>query len=424
VSSLTLSLAAIALCVLAEGFFSGSEMAIVSARWARLKLEAERGDHRAALLLWLWRNPDRLLATTLVGTNLAVITASVLTTSLAVRLVRDGTGLLAALTGREEILVTLCLTPLTLLLGEVIPKSVFRTTSDRMARRVVYPMALAWLVLYPLTTVLTFFSGLLKKAVRSRVEASPFVTREELALLVRLRDLKTELKRHERRMIRRLFTFRETLVREIMVPLVRVAAHEEGTTLGEALATFDRLKFTRYPVYRKRMFNIVGVFNVLSALHEPNLGKRVGRLVEPPWFVPESKSVVDLLREMERQRIRMAVVVDEYGGSVGIVTLEDVLEEIVGELEDEYAIKKSGIQRIDAATFEMDAHLSLESVAEKLGVVFPAGDYETLAGLMTSTLGRIPRQGETVKAGEVTMTALEASPRTVDKVRLATGGQQ
>ncbi len=405
-------------CLVAEGFFSGSEIAIVSSRWPRIRREAEKGDRGAVLLLWLWRNPDRLLATTLVGTNLSVIIGSVIATWLAVNAVRAHAAWGPLLAGREELLVILLLTPVTILLGEVVPKSVFQSRSAKLAKRIAYPMAAAWVLFYPVTSVLTLFSGLIKKAVRARVAASPFVTREELAMIVRLRDLKTDLKKHEQRMIRRLFSFRETKVREVMVPLVKVLAFEEGTSLEQALEAFGRFKHTRFPIYRERMFNVVGVLNILACLHEPNLQKKVGRLLEPPYFVPETKSVVDLLRDMERDKVRMAVAVDEYGGTVGIITLEDVLEEIVGELEDEYEVRKSGLKRLDAHRFEADAHLALEYVAEKTGAILPPGEYETLAGLMIHRLGRIPLRGEEVRLPSVTLKALEVSRRTVSRVLL------
>lgn len=417
-SELLIPLGVIFLCILTEGFFSGSEIAIVSCRWPRIRREAEGGDRRAALLVRLWSNPDRLLATTLVGTNISVIMASVTATYLAVNLISLRGDWYSFMKGREELLVIVCLSPLTLFFGEIVPKSFFQSVANKMAKNVAYPMALAWILLYPVTSILALFSGMIGRLVRSRVDTSPFVTREELDMIVRLRDLKSDLKKHEKRMIRRLFSFRETKVSEAMVPLIKVAAYEENTSMQNALKTFHRMKYTRYPVFRKKIFNVVGILNILCCLEEVNLQKRVKRVMESPYFVPETKGVVDLLREMERENIHMAVAVDEYGGATGIITIEDILEEIVGELEDEHDIIKRGLLRRDASNWEIDAHLDIEYVSEKLGLSVPRGDYETFAGLMIKHLGRIPRKGEVVRAGNLDLKAIAVKARTVEKIQI------
>jgi CBS domain containing-hemolysin-like protein len=409
------------LCILLEGFFSGSEIAIVSSNWIRMRRLASGGDRRAALLERLWANPDRLLATTLVGTNLSIITGSVMATYLIIRHLTAPGAWLSSMAGKEELLVTFLLAPITLTFGEILPKTTFQRRPDTMARRCAYPMVLAWLIFYPLTTVLASISGAVKKVVRARIETSPFVTREELDMIVRMKGLKTGLKSHEERMIRRLLGFRETKVREVMVPLVRVVALDERMTLEQALSTFNRTRHSRYPVFRNQLINVIGMINMIETLHEPDTGRKIGRLMSSPHFVPEGKSVVDLLGDMEGNNIHMAVVVDEYGGTVGIVTKEDILEEIVGELDDEFQIDKKNIRRLGDRLYDVDAHMDLEYISEKLGLFFPEGDYETPAGLMIDRLGRIPLQGEEIRLeGDLILTAETVTSRTVERIVIRT----
>ncbi len=309
------------------GFFSGSETALVSCNRWKIKSQAYQGRKGALLIDHLLQRPGRILSTALVGTNLFVISASVLTTGLLSRW----------LPGEVSILSTLILTPILLIWGEIIPKSLFYTHSDRWIFPLSRPLWYIYILFFPLVFLFSNLAWLILRSlgVKREEKFSSLVSEEELLALSQEMVETGKWSKEENQMIERVFRFGEGPIREIMVPLSAVSAVDVKTPLRKVLELIQKTGFSRIPTYQGRKENIIGVVTVnqLLAAH-PSTPLR--KLVRPVEIVPESRSVKSLFISFQRKGEGFAVVVDERGGVVGVVTFEDVIEEIVGEISDEY----------------------------------------------------------------------------------------
>jgi putative hemolysin len=399
-------------CLLTEGFFSGSEIAMVSADRVRLRKRAEGGDAGARLALGFLDSPERLLSTTLLGTNISVVTAtSVMTLAF---LNRPG----------GEALAVAIMTPTFLIFAEIVPKTIFQQNADRLVGRIVYPLRAASWVFSPAIFVLgRVISGVarLLKIERRR----SLVTRDELRYLLDVEEAPGShsgtIKPAEREMIKSVLDFGDSTVYDVMVPLSEVTALPEDATIAEAAVEISDKQHTRVPVYRERVDQIVGVLMAHDVLAAEATGKQgtVADLARPAIFVPESKPTADLLVELQQTKQHLAVVVDEYGGATGICTAEDILEEIVGEIDDEYDKAPSTIRAEGPGLWRVQARTKIALLNEQLKVDLPEGeDYESLAGLILDKLKRIPREGEQLRLGDVTLTVVSSSDRAIEEVRL------
>ena len=403
-------------CVFAEAFFSGSQIAVVSADRAVLRRRADEGDRSARMALAFLEHPQRLLATTLLGTCLAIVVATALVTYALLRVSPSGAAIAVA-----------ALTPLLLVFGELLPKSLFQENADRWVTALIYPLRAASIVFAPAVYLLGRFSSFVTQTLRVE-ERRAQVTRDELRLLLEAapEGSAPAIPEAERSMITNVLDFGDTTVYDVMMPLSEVTALPEDASLAEAIAEITDKQHTRIPIYRERVDQIVGVlhaFDLLSAEVAARPGTvTVADLARPPIYVPESKPTVDLLVELQRAGQQLAVVVDEYGGATGICTVEDILEEIVGEIEDEYDKGPSPIRLEGPGLWRVLAKTSIAQVNETMKISLPEGDdYETIAGLVLERLKRIPREGETVRLGPITITIIGATDRAIEEVRIRVG---
>jgi CBS domain containing-hemolysin-like protein len=403
-------LGVIALCLLAIAFFSAGEMAFIAANRVRLRHLAESGHRTAARYLEAFAHPETLLSTAKIGVPIAHIVASSVATW----------GLLPTLGPSAALVVTVGLTPLMLMLGEVIPKAIAQEWATGLILRLFRLLTWAGWVLGPLTWMASaIVDGALGLAGRTRAGVRQFVSREELKLLLQMEPEESDVTTREAEMIDKIFDLGETAVREVMVPLVEVVAIVEDASPDEAIALIQERGFSRLPLYRDRIDNVVGVVTAMDLLRSGAETERVGALARVPYFVPETKRIDDLLREMQRARIQLAVVVDEYGGSVGIATVEDIVEQIVGEIRDERDPTPATMERLPDGSYRIAGRVGIEEVNDALGWELPKADYETVAGLILSTLHRIPRVGEELRVSQYHLTILEADERRVLAVRVA-----
>ena len=401
-------------CVMAEAFFSGSQIAVVSADRAALRRRAETGDRAARMTLAFLEHPQRLLATTLLGTSLAVVIATALVTYAFLRVSSHGAALAVA-----------ALTPVLLVFGELVPKTLFQENANRWVTALVYPLRAASIVFWPAVYILGRFTSFVTLTLKVE-ERRAQVTRDELRLLLEAapEGSAPAIPEAERSMITNVLDFGDTTVYDVMMPLSEVTALPEDATLAEAIAEITDKQHTRIPIYRERVDQIVGVLHAFDLLSAEVAGRQgtVSDLARPPIFVPESKPTVDLLVELQRAGQQLAVVVDEYGGATGICTVEDILEEIVGEIEDEYDRGPSPIRLEGPGLWRVLAKTSIAQVNETMKISLPEGDdYETIAGLLLDRLKRIPREGETVRLGPITITIIGASDRAIEEVRIRVG---
>ncbi len=392
-----------------EAFFAVSEISLVSANPRRLKRQAEEGRRGARIALQLLQRPERLVATCLVGSNLSEIANTVLATAV----------LLAWLGPKGELVAALLLPPLILLLAEITPKSIGRQHPNRLAQGVAPPLWLASWVLAPVTAVFAGASRLVLWLTGApKTSRLPFITREDLHLVVQKSGPEVDLEIGERRLIHRILRFSLRTAGEVMVPLVKVAAVPDTFTVRQALAEFRTSPYSRLPVYHRRIDNLIGVVHGFDLLGEKPTDRPLKPFIRPVHYVPEIKKIDRLLTEMQRQGIHLAVVVDEYGGAVGIVTLEDLLEEIVGEIADEFDQETTPFVKLGEGRYLIDARMEIAALNEALQLDLPPGNYETLAGFLIAQLGELPRTGETVEHGNLRFTVRRAEARAIREVEL------
>lgn len=399
-----LGLPLVGAALLLQGFFSGSEMAFVSANRALLQAKADAGNAGAGLALQMLRKEeDQLLGTCLIGTNLCLIGG---TTTFGLVMVQQGLP--------QEWLQTLLYVPMGLLFGEAVPKLVYRHYADALTPRLAPLMRWVQRPLRPALWVVRGWRNLLKALLSSPEEHH--VRREDIVQM--LDNEAGPIDPEDRALIQRLLAMNETTVGECMTPLIHVHAIAEDAPLTEGVQIVLREGYSRIPVYRDRVDNIVGRIEHRDLLFSPAETTTIAPLVRPVRFVPESKRVDELLREMREHSDAFAVVVDEYGGSVGVVTLEDVLEEVIGDIEDERDLRAPGIRRLGEREWRVPARTEIDEFEDAVGRSLPKGEYETVAGLLLTVTGRIPETGEVVRIGRMTFHVESASDRAVHLVRV------
>jgi len=404
-----LTLVIMAVCLVLEGFFSGSELGIVSADPMKLRHMAAKGSRGAKLALKMLEKPEWLLSTTLVGTNIAVVTNTTIATALMLDLFGEG-GSWAAI---------VFVAPLIWIFGEIVPKSIFQQKADTITPWVIFPLRAASILFSPLLVIFTAITRTVSRAV-GEAPQSPFTLRQELLSMVQMSAQGSDIQPDEKDMIRRLFDFSETTAREVMVPLLDVVAIEEGTTCGEAIQLAAERSHQRLPVYRERVDQVVGLLNALELLGgDPEAPIRT--FVRELDYVPGSKSVRDLLLEFRLGASPMSVVVDEFGGAEGIVTMEDIMEEVVAELQDEFDHGETDPQwmrKLGDCHYMVSGRVEVDTLQQELGLDIPRGKYATLAGFLLERAKDVPEQGEVIVWQGITFTIHRAQPQVIQEVRI------
>jgi magnesium and cobalt exporter, CNNM family len=322
--------------------------------------------------------------------------------------------------GQASLWATVILTPLMLVFGEILPKALTQPRATEVSLRTYDPLrGVAWL-LAPVVGIANLLVRAILRGMGHGERRDPFVSRADLRLLVeREPDGATDVREEEREMIEGIFDLVETSVREVMVPLVDVVAVPEDASIDDAVAKVRETGHSRLPVYRERIDNVVGVVAALDVLGRGAVGETIRMLMRPAHYVPATKRISDLLPEMQRRRIQLAVVVDEYGASEGIVTVGDIIEEIVGAIPDDRERTPSQLVRLPDGSYLVAGRLWIEELNEALDWHLPTKkDYETVAGLILASLGRIPRPGEQVTVGHYELAVVDSDERRILKVKV------
>ncbi len=424
-----LEIIVIVILVVLNGFFACSEFAIISIRRSRTAQLVSGGDERARVVEELHKDPHRLLAIVQIGTTVTGATASAVGGIIAVEHLKP---VLQKLPyemiqhAAEPIAVTIVVaivSYLILILGELVPKTIGLQYADTMALKVARPINF----LARAGTFLVSFLTLSSKAVLSLMGIKrgqqAFITREELQHIIAEGQETGVFSASEREYIKNIFDFTHTSVREVMVPRTRMAAIDLDLPRQEMLRIIREHEYSRYPVFRGGIEQTVGFIHGKDFLGrlvtEPDFD--IMSIVRPPFYVPEGKKVNELLKEMQRKRSHMALVVDEYGGISGIVTTEDLLEELVGEIEDEHDVgEPTRVQRLADGTLIVDALLSVSDLDDLTGINL--GDdlpYDTLAGLILHQLGRFPEKGEKLQVDGFLLICEEVKKNAILRVRIS-----
>jgi len=402
----------IVLCLVAEAFFSGTETGMISLNRIRLRHLAEEGDERAAFLHSTLASPDSLLATTLVGTNLAVVSGSALAMRLVTKLHPE----------QASLLTTILMIPLIVIFGEIVPKAVFRRRPLGILLPSVPLLRIAlFLLRLPAKAIGIVSRTLLDWVDSGKAGRSPFVTKDELLHLIKAGVREGTLEPVQQRMLHGAFSFAATSTREAMIPLTDVVAIPEGAV---ANLVFDRARETglvRFPVYRERIDQVVGIINVSDLLFAGiEDAAPIDSFVRLPMFLPNTVSLDSALLRMQRGHDPMAIVVDEYGGCDGIVTIQDIIEQVVGDLDHGRDIARE-ITVLSPTTFQIEAHIDLDRLNDELGLNLPKHNYETLSGFLMTRFGRIPRVGEKLVFGTLQFEVLSRKGPTIETVHLRCG---
>jgi putative hemolysin len=398
-------------CLVAEAFFSGSEIAIVSADRIKLRHEAAKGSRGAQLALDMLQTPEWLLSTTLVGTNIAVVTNTTMAAALMIELF-----------GAEwSWLAVIIVAPLIWVFGEIVPKSVFQQRSDVITPKAIFVLKLCSYLFYPILVVFSFLARLLSRTVGGQSDTNPFTLREEIMTMMQMPPgASSDIAPMEQTMIRRLFDFEETRARDAMMPLIDVVGVEQGASCARALKIAVESAHKTLPVYAERVDRVVGVLDSLDLLGV-DADSPIDPFIRSVDYVPPSKSIQDLLIDMRKNRAEMAVVVDEFGGVEGIVTLEDIMEEVVEDIQDEYDSHErltQWVRKLDERDYLVSARIDPDALREELGIELPEGDYATLAGFLLEKTKDVPPQGKALDYQGVRFTIQRATPRAVQEVRI------
>lgn len=401
-----------------SAFFSGSETAFFSLSPSILhsfEVSGRPSERRIAVLM---KTPRQLLITIVIGNTVVNIT----TASLAAILTNRASDALG-FDPRVGIFVNVVVVTFVLLItSEIIPKVVAVRNPESVARVAGGLLKLLFYLFYPVALALTKFTRLIQDSAGFSADMAN-LSQEEFKTLVEVGEEHGTLEKDEREMIHSIFEFGETTVKEIMVPRTDMVCLEVDSTLSQVLEVVKSKALSRIPVYEKRIDNIIGILYVKDLL--PLLGRRrreridLRKLLRPAAFVPEQKMIDDLLRFFQKERTHMALVVDEYGGIVGLVTLEDVIEEIVGDIKDEHDREPPLYQKIDPDTYIVDGRMSLEEINEELKLDLPTEEgVETISGLILSLLGALPKEKETAQHGRYHFVVEKVAKNRILKVRI------
>ena len=404
---MTLEFVMLLFCILGSGFGSGSETALVSASRTRLQHMATEGVRRARLAIEILNKRERILTATLIVTNIFNIAGGAIATVSFQRWV----GSLA------PIVATVVMTSVLLVISEIVPKAYFRQHADGMlVKSGVLWRVLSW-ILAPITFPVQILTNLVFRLFRSRPR-SLYTTREEIKLILEESVENGGLKRHEQEMLESTLDYATTIAREVMVPISEVALLMETAQTRELIALARELGHTRIPVYRERVDQIVGLVNVFDVVYDKHKKTFIRPYMRPARLVPDTKGIDELFLEMQRARESLAVVVNEFGACIGIVTLEDIIEEIFGELSDEHEDATPEIQKKGPGRFRVSARTDIDDLNDETGLAIHKVGFETVGGYVLHRLGRIPRKGETFTDGDLTVHVIEADRYGVKTVEL------
>jgi CBS domain containing-hemolysin-like protein len=407
-----INLVSFILLLILSGFFSGSETAFMSANRVRIRELANEGDHKAKRVDQLLEDQTELLTTILIGNNLVNIAASAIATSIAIEIFGSkGVGI-----------ATGVVTFVILVFGEITPKSLGNSNPIKYAK--VAAIVLYWLekILYP---VILFFTVLIKKMIgENKMISSAFISEEEVRRFVNVSEEEGAIKESEKEMIQSVFEFDDIVVKEIMVPRIDMVCINKNVSIEELVDLAVDKGHSRIPVYEDSIDDIIGLIYVKDLLQLLQKGKEnltLENLIKPIYFIPESKQINKLLKEMQNRREHMAVILDEYGGTSGLITIEDLLEEIVGDIQDEYDLEDKQINLINNKEILVDARVDLDDLNDILPFeLLDEESYETISGFVLHKLGYLPDEGEKIELEGIIIEIEKIEEHRIQKLRIFT----
>ena len=418
--------------ILVNAFFAMSELAIISLNDNKIDKMAEDGNKKAKKIVKLTENSSKFLSTIQIGVTLAGFLTSASASTTFASMITDalrGTVVYNALgegliNGIAVVIVTIIMSYFSLVLGELVPKKIAMQVPEKISFKIVDILLFFSKLFAPLVKILSVSTNAVVRLLGFNPHADEeTVTEEEIRMMVDVGGEKGVIEDVQKEMINNIFEFDDLDAGDIMTHRTDMVAVEVGDDLSEVVDTAVSEGYSRIPVYEDDQDNIIGIVYVkdlLAYVGKKMPAKSLRDIMRTPMYVPESKICGDLFKEMTEKRTQMAVVVDEYGGTAGIVTLEDIVEAIVGNIQDEYDDEDEEISKINETTFTIDGMTNLEEIAELTGTELPEGSYDTVAGFIIKELGLLPEEGKTYEVNykNLKLTVLSVDERRIDKVRV------
>ncbi len=411
-----LNLILIVVCLIAVAILSSSESSIIAVNKFRLRHLIDTGNKKALALQRMLNQPGKLFSAVILSGNLFTVLATSLGTALAIKYLGRQGGIVTA---------TVVMTFLTVVFGELAPKTFAVTHSERVSLLIAKPLELFIKLISPAVWIFNVSANFVLRVfgVKER-PASPFVTEEEIKAMIKIAEEERVIEEEEKKLLHRIFEFGDTEVSEAMVPRTEVVAIPEGATVGDAMKLVSEKGFSRYPVMKETIDNITGMLylkDVLINMSRADVSQKPVRdLMREAYYIPANKMVSELLDDMRKRKIHVAVVVDEHGGTEGLVTLEDLMEEIVGGLQDEFEELEAAkdIEVVDERTLIVSGATPLDEVNELVGAEIKSEEFHTIGGFVFGLFGRLPKIGEQVRFHNLRFLILEMEERKISKIKV------
>lgn len=423
-----LEMTLVAVLIGVNAFFAMAEIALITVRKTRVHQLVEEGSHSAILVERLLSQPTRLMATIQTGVTLIAMFSSAIAATSAVEplaawlAAQSGGFLRHSAHALALIVVTLPVAALSLLIGEIAPKSLAVHHPERLALLSARPIYALQLLLTPIVTILTRLAHLIVRPFGGTASfLSPAVNEEELKMMVEASEEQGVLEAEETEMIHSILDFGDTVVRKVMTPRIDMTALDVDAPLSELIQKVCESGHSRIPVYEDDLDNVLGIVHAKDLLRLPVADRdnvRPREVMRPPYFIPETKKIGDLLTEFRRNKTQMALVRDEYGTVTGVVTIEDLVEEIVGDIQDEYDVEEPMVQVIDSSASILNGKMPLGDVNDRMGLELPEDEADTIGGFVFGLLGHQAEQGETIAWDGLEFQVTATDGRRIQKVRL------
>ena len=403
-------------CILLAGFFAASETAMLFSNKARLHQLAEQGNHRAEIALKLALERDRLHSALLLIENLFLVLAVVLCTVIALRIFYSPTA--------AVVTVSLVMSVAVVLFAKLAPKGLASRAPDRLALLVAYPIMLLTRIASPFSRPIAALADLLTgRADTKPLSCTAVVTEEDIKAMINLGEEEGALEEEETELLHKVFEFGDTVASEAMRPRIEIVSAPASATVRDVLALVSEFGYSRYPVIEKTVDSVIGIIYVkdlLIAMASRDVPREdpIQPFIRPAYFIPENKRVSELLAEMQRDKLQIAIVIDEFGGTAGLVTLEDLIEEIVGNIHDELDAEEKDVQIMDEKNVVVSGQAQIDEVNELLGSQIQSRDFNTIGGFLFGLFGRMPRVGEQLRSKELKFEVLELEGRKIDKIKI------
>lgn len=388
--------------ILLNAYFAATEIAFISLNDAKIEKEAKEGNKKAKNILKMLKSPSKFLATIQIGITLAGFLSSAFASdAFADKLAPVLNSWMPFLNldtwrGISIVLITIILSFFTLVFGELVPKRLAMKYYEKISYATIGVIRGISIVTAPFVKLLTFSTNMVSKIFGVGEAEEEVVTEEEIKMMIDEGEEKGTIERGEKQLLNNVFEFNDIIVSEVMTPRTEMYAIDINNDINDSLDEIDEFKYSRIPVYEDNIDDIKGILFVKDILKPLKDKKRIDirKLIREPYFVPESKDIDELFKEMQQNKVQIAIAIDEYGGTAGLITMEDIIEELVGNIFDEYDEEEIDYKKIDDNTYILSGTITSYELKKVLDVELPEGDYETLSGYLIDKLGRIPDEDE------------------------------